>query len=76
MQFTLAALEAAPTKSVGQADSLKIETGRTRVWLCRCGIADGMPYDNQITVERLVNGRWITSDTFEGKPGITFVIED
>lgn len=38
----------------------------SRVWLCRCGVADGIPLDNQITVERCIDGRWITTDTYEG----------
>jgi CDGSH-type Zn-finger protein len=55
-----------PTLATGQADSLKIDTGQTRYWLCRCGIADGMPYDDQVTVERLIDGRWETVDTYPG----------
>ncbi len=54
----LAALEAMPTLSVGQADNLKIDTGDTRVWLSRCTVEDGEPCDNKVTVEGLVDGRW------------------
>lgn len=40
-----------PTITVGQADDLKIETEDFRVWLSRCGVADGEPYENKVTVE-------------------------
>lgn len=76
MIFTLKSLADSPTLCVGQADNLKIDNGQTRVWLCRCGVADGMPYENQVTVERLQNGRWITTQTFEATPGRRYVIED
>ena len=66
MPYTAKDLEDLPTLSQSQADDLKIDDGTTRVWLCRCGIADGMPYDNQITVENLINGRWVTVETYEG----------
>jgi len=49
--YTLAELEAMPTLTVGQADDLKIETETRRVWLSRLGVADGMPYANQVTEE-------------------------
>ena len=60
MTYSLAELESLPTLAVGQADNLKLDDGETRVWLCRCGVADGMPYDHQVTVERLIDGRWTT----------------
>lgn len=59
-------LNALPTLSVSQADSLKVDTGKIRVWISRCGIADGEPYDNKVTIERLVNGRWEIFDTYQG----------
>lgn len=58
-----------PTLAVGQADNLKIDTGETRYWLCRCGIADGMPVDDVVTVERLIDGRWETVLTYDGNTG-------
>lgn len=74
MRYTLESLRALPTLSVGQADSLKIETEDTRVWLCRCGVADGMPYDNQVTIERFdsVKGRWYDAAKHEAKPGVEY----
>lgn len=53
----LECLNALPTLSVGQFDDLKIETKRTRVWLSRMTKADGMQYNNQVTVEKL-NSRY------------------
>ena len=64
MRYTLAELENLPTLTVGQADDLKIDDGSTRVWLCRCGIEDGMPYDNQVTVQKLADGRWETVEEY------------
>ena len=65
--YTLEEIEALPTSHSGQFDNLKIETDDKRVWLSRCGIADGMPYDNTITVERLINGCWVETDMYEAK---------
>jgi hypothetical protein len=45
--------------SVGQADNLRYDNGRTRIWLSRCGVEDGEPYTNKVTVEYLdSDGRW------------------
>lgn len=51
--LSLAYLESLPTLSQGQADDLKIKTKDTRVWLSRMTKEDEMPYDNQVTVEKL-----------------------
>lgn len=66
-RYALAELEDLPTLCVGQADDLKIDDGSTRVWLCRCGVEDGMPFDNLVTVEFLENGRWVESDRYEAQ---------
>ena len=55
-----------PTLATGQTCNLKIDTGDVRVWLCRCGIADGMPYDDAVTVEELIGGRWVEVDQYPG----------
>jgi len=60
-------LKSLPTLATGQADDLKIEEEYTRVWLSRCTVADGEPYNNKVTVERLINGQWIESETFQAK---------
>jgi hypothetical protein len=72
MRFTLEELEALPTLSVGQADSLKIEDEDmgVRVWLSRCTVEDGEPFDHKVSIERrAADGRWRTVEVFEGKPG-------
>lgn len=64
-EIPLAELEALPTLCVGQADSLKIESDTERVWLSRCGIEDGEPWDHKVTVERLIAGSWIEVEHWE-----------
>lgn len=50
-------LEEKETLGQGQADDLKVEEEidgyKWRVWLCRCDTADGMPYNDQVTIEVL-----------------------
>jgi hypothetical protein len=65
-RYTAEQLEDMPTIHSGHYDNLKIETENTRVWLSRMTVADGMPYDNQITVEMLINGKWTTMEEYEG----------
>lgn len=69
MDYTLKQLQARKTIAQGQADDLKIETAQHRVWLSRMTIEDGMPYNNQVTVERFntVSGNWLTVDEYEAK---------
>ena len=57
-RYTIEGLMSLPTLSVSQADDLKVDDGKNRVWLSRCGVDDGAPCDNEVTYERLVNGRW------------------
>jgi len=64
---TLAELEARPTLHSGHFDNLKAEGADYRVWLSRMTVADGMPYNNQVTLERLIKGRWQTVETREAK---------
>ena len=64
--FTAAELEDMETLSTGQADDLKIDTGNVRVWLSRCGVEDGEPFDNKVTVEHLAEGRWETVEEYPG----------
>ena len=65
-RYSARELEAMPTLATGQADDLKVQTEEYQVWLSRTGKADGEPYDNKITVERLVDGKWITVRTYQG----------
>ena len=63
-KYSLSELERMGTVCVGQADDLKFDDGRTRVWLSRCTIPDGEPYDNKVTVEELIKGMWKVVDTY------------
>jgi hypothetical protein len=54
------------TRCVGQADDLKVESGDTRVWLSRCTKADGEPYNNKVSIEKLINGRWEIVEEYPG----------
>lgn len=50
----------ADTIHSGQYDNLKYDDGEFRVWVSRMTVDDGMEYNRQVTVEKLVNGRWET----------------
>ena len=65
--YSLEELEALPTLSVGQADDLKVDTGDTRVWLSRCTVEDGEPYNNKVSVEQYRDGRWQTVDQYQAR---------
>ena len=47
-------------------NDLKIDTGNSRIWLSRLTTLDGMPYDNQITIEVMRAGKWVIVDTYAG----------
>lgn len=64
-EVSLDELEAMPTLTQGQADDLKIDNGAERVWLSRCGVEDGEPWDNKVTIERLVDGRWVEVEWYQ-----------
>lgn len=49
-----------PTLHSGHFDNLKYEDEKFRIWLSRMTIADGAPYNNEVTVEGLKQGRWET----------------
>lgn len=67
-RYSLADLEKTPTISQGHTDNLKADSTwrgmRTKVWLSRMTQADGMPYDNQVTVE-CYSSAWYTIDEYE-----------
>jgi len=56
--FTLSDLKSMPTIASSQTDDLKFDDGKTRVWLSRLRRADGLPYNNQVTIEKFKNGSW------------------
>lgn len=63
--YRLEQLRAMPTIHVGQYDDLKYRDADTKVWLSRLTVEDGQPYDNQVTVEKLIAGRWVTVDEYQ-----------
>lgn len=66
--YKLNVLESLPTISQGQTDDLKIQTKRYRVWLSRMTKEDGMPYDNQVTIENLNSSyNWVIISQFQAK---------
>lgn len=65
-RYTAEELEAIPTIHSGHFDNLKVQTEDTRVWLSRMTVEDGMPYNNQVTVEKLEDGLWVTVEEYPG----------
>jgi hypothetical protein len=65
-RYWLRELEAMPTLAAGQDADLKVETPDTRVWVGRCGLADGEPYEHPIYIEELINGRWFVVSELDG----------
>ena len=58
-RYTLRELQQLETISQGQTDNLKIKTEKTKVWLSRMTVEDGMTYNNMVTIEKLTkDGRW------------------
>ena len=53
------------TEATGQAKNLKLDTGKYRYWLSRCGVSDGATY--AASIEELQDGRWVTIDQY-GEP--------
>lgn len=63
--YSLEELEAMPTIEQGQADDLKLENEYTKIWLSRCGVEDGEPCNNKVTIEELRRGRWVEVGWYE-----------
>lgn len=68
MKYKLSDLENLGTLSSSQSCDLKIDTGTTRVWLSRCGVEDGEPYPNKITIEHYdrIDRLWVIKETYQG----------
>ncbi len=64
--WTAKGLAALPTLAVGQTCDLKVEREYTRVWLSRCTVDDGMPYNHAVTVERFDGFRWNVVSMYPG----------
>lgn len=63
--FTLEELQNKETLGSSHFDNLKIDEDCYRVWLSRMTIDDGMEYNNQVTVEELVNGVWVIARQYQ-----------
>ena len=59
-------LETLPTLGESQACNLKIDTGDFRVWISRCGLADGEPFENTVYVEFNDGDRWKDLGHYDG----------
>jgi len=67
-KLTLAELEAMPTLSSTQTDDLKYDDPEAlRVWLSRCGVAHGEPFENAVTVEERIDDAWVQTARYEAK---------
>jgi len=58
LMIPVAELKALQTIQSGHFDDLKLERDGVRWWISRCGIADGQPCDEMVTVEEFLNGVW------------------
>ena len=58
-------LESMETIEQGYTDDLKIHEDSFKVWLSRCDTYDGMPYDNAVTIEKNIDGRWVELFMYE-----------
>lgn len=63
-QLTLKEALELPVISQGHFDNVIQETSEFRVLISRMTVADGMPYDNQISVLQLVDGSWQTVELY------------
>lgn len=65
-EFSLSQLMQFPVRAVGQADDLRFDNGRTRIWLSRCDENDGEEYKYKVTVESLrTGGVWQVYTTYQ-----------
>lgn len=63
-KYTLRELQQLETLSQGHTDDLKIKTEDTKVWLSRMTVEDGMPANNMVTIEKLIDGRWVKVEEY------------
>jgi hypothetical protein len=66
MKYTADELGQMPTLVTGHTDDPKMETDTTRVWLARTTTEDGEPYNHKVTVEKLQEGHWMTTEEYPG----------
>jgi hypothetical protein len=66
-KYSLAYLESLPTLHTGHFDKLKVKENGLQVWLSRMTEADGMPYDNEVTIEQYIDNNWQQIARFQAK---------
>ena len=66
-KLKLSHLRNMPTLHQGHFNNVKHEDKNYKICLSRMTIADGMSYNNQVTVEKLIKGNWETIKEFEAK---------
>jgi hypothetical protein len=65
--YKLNELEKLETISQSHAMNMKVKTNTMQVWLSRCTIADGEPYDNRVQIDKLINGVWTKDKEYKAK---------
>lgn len=65
-KYTAKQLNKLPTLCISQSYDLKIEKPNTRVWLSRCKIEDGEPFNNKISIEKFVDNKWQITEEYQG----------
>lgn len=60
-------LDALPTIEIAQASDLKISHSNVRVWVSRCGLPDGEPYEHTVYIETIFLGRWVLRGHYDGQ---------
>lgn len=65
--YTAEELDGYDTIFEGEADDFKHESPEgLRFLLSRCGIEDGEPFTHTVTIERQIDGRWVTVARYDG----------
>ena len=62
-------LDALPTIEIAQASDLKISHSNVRVWVSRCGLPDGEPYERTVYIETIDFGTytWAVRGHYDGQ---------
>lgn len=66
-EVSLEDLEALPVLTQGQADDLLIESDSERVWLSRCSVEDGEPWNHKVTIERYIGRSWVEVEWWQAR---------
>jgi hypothetical protein len=59
-------LERLPVLEADKECDLRVDNGQVRVWLSRCGTADGEPFERTVYVESNIGGHWVDVGYFDG----------